>query len=191
VNFGFLLRLPNNLRAMGMDPGVATVLPARSALLAVPGIALVIWLDHRWSSIRSLVLFAAPTVAALGVFCAFELAGVRDAAAIVAATVGLLVSASGVIAMLIPYAAEIYPLRLRGTGAGLIAASSKFGGILGAVFGVLGLLNDLLLSGALIGATMAVAAIVLARCGIETRGRRLEEIEADAAFRAGPAQGDD
>ena len=40
----------------------------------------------------------------------------------------LLVSASGVIAMLIPYAAEIYPVQLRGSGSGLVAAGSKFGG---------------------------------------------------------------
>ena len=55
----------------------------------------------------------------------------------------LLVSSSGVIAMLIPYAAEIYPVHLRGTGSGVIAASSKFGGILGAGFGVLGVFGAL------------------------------------------------
>src|SRR3546814_5479151 len=41
----------------------------------------------------------------------------------IAATVGLLVSVSGVIATMIPYAAEIYPVQLRGTGSGVIAAS--------------------------------------------------------------------
>ena len=184
VNFGFMLWLPTSLGAMGMDAAVASGLLARSALLAVPGIAIVIVLYHRWSSVRALVLFAALTAGALLAFCAIEIARVRDPAVLVAATVWLLVSASGVIAMLIPYAAEIYPSRLRGTGSGLIAASSKFGGILGAVCGVTGILNDLLLSGVAIAATMAVAAVLVARCGIETRGRRLEDIEADAVRRA-------
>ena len=57
VNFGFLLWLPTNLRSMGMDAGAAGALLARSAFLALPGIALVIWLYHSWSSIKTLVLF--------------------------------------------------------------------------------------------------------------------------------------
>jgi putative MFS transporter len=55
ANFGFLLWLPMNLRAMGMDAATATALLARSAFLALPGTLLVIWLYHRWSSIKTLV----------------------------------------------------------------------------------------------------------------------------------------
>src|SRR3546814_2770911 len=58
--------------------------------------------------------------------------------------------ASGVIATMIPYAAEIYPVQLRGTGSGVIAASSKFGGILGAAVGVAGLFEYFELSALLI-----------------------------------------
>jgi putative MFS transporter len=89
----------------------------------------------------------------------------------------LLVSVSGVIAMLIPYAAEIYPVHLRGTGSGVIAASSKFGGILGAGFGVLGLLGQFTVSAVMIAVPMAVSAVLLWRAGIETRGERLEDIQ--------------
>src|SRR3546814_3946265 len=77
-------------------------------------------------------------------------AGLRSEAATIAATVALLVSVSGVIATMIPYAAEIYPVQLRGTGSGVIAASSKFGGILGAAFGVAGLFEHFELSALLI-----------------------------------------
>ena len=38
-----------------------------------------------------------------------------------------MVSVSGVIAMLIPYAAEIYPVHLRGTGSGVVAADGSQG----------------------------------------------------------------
>jgi putative MFS transporter len=95
----------------------------------------------------------------------------------VAATVLLLLSASGLIAMLIPYSAEIYPVHLRGTGSGLVAAGSKFGGILGALCGVLGLFSYFAASALLIALPMAVAGVMLARSGVETRGQRLEDIQ--------------
>ena len=189
VNFGFLLWLPTNLRGMGMDAAVATALLARSAILALPGIALVIWLYHRWSSIKSLVLFAALTTAALVFFFVLGRFGVNSQTAIVVLTAALLISASGVIAMLIPYAAEIYPVQLRATGSGLIAASSKFGGILGAIGGVLGVFNDLGFSALFIAVPMSVSAVLLFRSGVETRGRRLEEIQDDVSLnqRSAPA----
>ena len=101
----------------------------------------------------------------------------RSEAATTAATAALLVSVSGVIAMLIPYAAEIYPVQLRGTGAGVIAASSKFGGIAGAGLGVAGLLDHVALSALLIAVPMAASGVMLLRAGVETRGRTLEEIQ--------------
>ncbi|MCW8126471.1 MFS transporter [Microbulbifer halophilus] len=177
VNFGFLLWLPTNLRALGLE-GQADALLARSALLALPGVALVIWLYHRWSSIYTLALFVAFTATALLVFCLCLWLGLHSALAVSAATALLLVSASGVIAMLIPYAAEIYPVHLRGTGAGLVAASSKAGGILGAGLGVLGLFEDMILSALLIAVPLAAAAAVLWKNGIDTRGLRLEDIQA-------------
>lgn len=189
ANFGFLLWLPTNLGAMGMDPGAANALLARSALLALPGTALVIWLYHRWSSVKALVLFIALTALALALFGALAVLRVQSPAAMVAATALLLLSASGVIAMLIPYAAEIYPVHLRGTGSGLIAASSKAGGILGAGFGVLGVFGHLAVSAALIAVPMAAAALLLGLAGVETRGRRLEEIQADLSAGAGTPAG--
>ena len=138
---------------------------------------MVVWLYHRWSSFKSLVLFIVLTALALLAFFAMGVAGVRSPAATIAATVALLVSVSGVIAMMIPYAAEIYPVHLRGTGSGVIAAASKFGGILGAGLGVLGFLANFQLSALLIALPMAVSGVMLWRSGIETRGQGLEEIQ--------------
>ncbi len=183
VNFGFLLWLPINLVSMGMDGSAASALLAKSAVLALPGILLVIWLYHRWSSIKSLVLFIVFTAMTLLAFFAMGLSGAPSATAMVVTTALLLVSASGVIAMLIPYAAEIYPVHLRATGSGVIAAGSKFGGILGAACGVLGLFNELAWSALLIAVPMAISAVMLLQSGIDTRGRRLEEIQDDVAAR--------
>ncbi len=177
VNFGFVLWLPVNLAGMGVDKAGVSALLARSAIIALPGIGVVIWLYHRWSSFKSLVLFIALTTLALLTFFALGVAGVRSAGATIAATAALLVCVSGVIAMLIPYAAEIYPVHLRGTGSGVIAAASKFGGILGAGLGVLGFFGNFSLSALLIAIPMAISGAMLWRSGIETRGQGLEEIQ--------------
>lgn len=178
VNFGVLLWLPVNLTALGVDPEAASALLARSAVYALPGIAVVVWLYHRWSSYRALVLFIGLTTLSLLAFAALDALRIRSEAATVVATAALLVSVSGVIAMLIPYAAEIYPVHLRGTGSGVVAASSKLGGIFGAGLGVLGFFTQFGWSTLLIALPMAVSGVMLLRSGVETRGLRLEDIQA-------------
>ena len=177
VNFGFVLWLPANLHRLGLDAGAASTLMAQSALLAIPGIALVVWLYQRWSSFKSLVLFVALTAVALFAFALIEVTGLRAQALTVASTVLLLIAISGVIATMIPYAAEIYPVHLRGTGSGLIAAASKAGGILGAGLGVAGVFNSFLVSALVIAVPMLAAGGMLWRGGVETRGRELETIQ--------------
>jgi putative MFS transporter len=177
VNFGFVLWLPANLHRLGLDASAAGVLMARSALLAIPGIGVVVWLYQCWSSFKSLVLFVALTVLALFAFAAIEVGNLRAQSFTIAATVLLLIAISGVIATMIPYAAEIYPVHLRGTGSGLIAAGSKAGGILGALLGVAGVFDSFLVSALAIAVPMAAAGVMLWRGGVETRGRELESIQ--------------
>ena len=177
VNFGFLLWLPGNLRALGVDPALASALLARSALLALPGIAVVIWLYHRWSSFKALVSFTGLTVLALLGFALLGALDLRSTALTTLATVTLLVAVSGVIAMLIPYAAEIYPVQWRGSGSGLVAGSSKLGGILGAGLALLGFFDHFVLSALVISLPMALSAVWLWRSGVETRGIGLEAIQ--------------
>ena len=177
VNFGFVLWLPANLHKLGLDASAAGTLMARSALLAIPGIAVVVWLYQRWSSFKSLVLFAGLTALALFAFAVIEIGGFRAQAPAIAAIVLLLVAISGVIATMIPYAAEIYPVHLRGTGSGLIAAASKAGGIMGAGLGVAGVFDSFLVSALVIAVPMLAAGVMLWRGGVETSGRELESIQ--------------
>jgi putative MFS transporter len=177
ANFGFLLWLPTNLRAMGMDAATATALLARTAVVALPGTLAVIWLYHRWSTIKTLVAFIGLSSLSLAAFFVLGRLGIDSTAALTLATIALLVSISGVIATLIPYASEIYPVHLRATGSGLIAAGSKLGGILGAGLGVAGLFGNVSLAALVIAVPMAGAAFLLAKSGIDTRGRRLEDIQ--------------
>jgi putative MFS transporter len=85
----------------------------------------------------------------------------------------------GVIAMLSPYTAEVYPTRFRGTGSGLSAGSSKLGGLVagvGSVTGLLAVSGDLSGPAIVVSIPMAVAALLVAARGLETRGRRLEDL---------------
>lgn len=179
VNFGFLLWLPTNLRGLGLVGGAAETLLAKSAFLALPGVLLVTWLYHKWSTIKAIVLFVALTAAALIGFFLLGSGSVHSSDWFVVLTVILLVAVSGVIAMLIPYATEIYPIQVRGTGSGLVAGSSKAGGIAAAGLGVMGLFGSLTASSLTIAAVLAISAVVLAVKGIETRDRHLDEISTD------------
>src|SRR5699024_1692140 len=114
--------------------------------LAVPGIVVVVWLYQRWSSFKTLILFVGMMVVALAAFALIGVGQWHAQTMTIAATVLLLIAISGVIATMVPYAAEIYPVRLRSTGAGLIAAGSKVGGILGAAAGVVGLFDSFFLA---------------------------------------------
>jgi putative MFS transporter len=91
----------------------------------------------------------------------------------------LYTATGGVIAMLSPYTAEVYPTRLRGTGSGVSAGSSKLGGLIGGiatVTGVIGVSSGMMRPALLVSIPMAIAAILVATSAIETRGRRLEEL---------------
>jgi MFS transporter, putative metabolite:H+ symporter len=177
VNFGFVLWLPANLDKLGLDAHAASELMAQSALLAIPGSALVVWLYQCWSSFKSLMLFLGLTIVALLAFVAIEVGGIHTQVWTITSTVMLLVAVSGVIATLIPYAAEIYPVHLRGTGSGLVAAASKAGGILGAVLGVAGVFDRFLVAALVIAAPIALACAMLWRSGVETREINLELIQ--------------
>jgi len=177
VNFGFLLWLPSSLTALGVDASTASALLAMSAVFALPGVAVVVWLCHHWSSFLTLVAFMMMTVLALLGFALLAAVGMASTALTILATAVLLIAVSGVIAMLIPYAAEIYPVHLRGTGSGVVAASSKFGGILGSGVALLGFFDDLVTSALILAMPLAIAAMLLAKRGIETRGARLEDIQ--------------
>ncbi len=83
--------------------------------------------------------------------------------------------------MLIPYAAEIYPVHLRGSGSGVVAASSKAGGILGALLAVGGFFEHFVAAALVLALPMLVSAVWLARCGVETRGVSLEGIQKSLA----------
>ncbi len=88
-----------------------------------------------------------------------------------------------------PYAAEIYPTAIRSTGSGVVAGATKLGGVIALGIAVLAWAPPGVASAALIAAAPAgLAALLLLFTGIETRGRRLEEISRSEARTAAAPQ---
>jgi putative MFS transporter len=189
VNWGFLTFLPTILRDRGLSAVAANRLLFLSALIAVPGTVLVAYLYGMWSTKRSMILFALVTCAALGGFAMIDPGGAAHSASLLMPLVVLLLLGSGgIIAMLSPYTAEIYPTRLRGTASGIAAGSSKLGGIVAPPVAawVLTVAPGFTAIGLIVALPVAISAIVLALAGVETRDRGLEELTGAAA--AAPVQ---
>lgn len=178
VNWGFLTFLPTILRDRGLSAVAANRLLFLSALIAVPGTVLVAYLYGLWSSKRSMILFALVTCASLGAFAIVDPGGSRNAAMLLPLVVLLLLGSGGIIAMLSPYTAEVYPTRLRGTGSGIAAGSSKLGGIVAPPVAawILAVSPGFTAIGLIVAIPVAISAVVLALAGVETRDRGLEEL---------------
>lgn len=177
VNFGLLLWLPSDLQARGYSAGLASGIIASSALLALPTIMLAAWFYSRWSSKWTLIGSIALTL--LGLLGALLPGTMLQSPAVVVAVIAvLIVGANGMIAVLLPYAAENYPLGVRGRATGLIAGSSKFGGVAVQGFALIGLIPTLEGAALSLIPPVLLSIALVAYAGRETRGRSLRELEA-------------
>jgi len=179
ANWGFITFIPSILQERGVPVGDASRILFLSAVLAIPGTLLVSWLYGMWSTKKSMIAFALVTALSLVGFAVVDPgASGQESLWLGPLMVILLIGSGGVISMLSPYTAEVYPTDLRGTGSGFAAGSSKVGGVFGpplmaavvaAVpgFGVLGLL---------VAAPLVASAVMLAVKGLETRDVGLEEV---------------
>lgn len=177
VNFGLLLWLPTDLQQRGFSAELASGILASSALLALPTIGIAAWLYSRWSSKWTLVGTVVLTVIGLvGALLPATLLSWSPLLVGVIAT--LIIGTNGMIAVLLPYTAENYPLGVRGRATGFVAASSKFGGVAVQGFALVGLIPTLGGAAFALLIPMAVSAALIAWAGRETRGRSLRELEA-------------
>lgn len=177
VNFGLLLWLPTDLQARGYSSELASGILASSALLALPTIALAAWLYARWSSKWTLVGTVVLTFAGL-IGALLPAATLSWPPLLVGVIAMLIVGTNGMIAVLLPYTAENYPLGVRGRATGLVAASSKFGGVAVQGFALVGLIPTLGGAALSLLVPMGASALLIAWAGRETRGRSLRELEA-------------
>ncbi|HTR32693.1 MAG TPA: MFS transporter [Gaiellaceae bacterium] len=176
VNYGFLVWLPVYVAKTGVGAGQVTTVLAKAALFAVPGSVLVAWLYGRWSSRGTLAVAGVVEAGVLVVFAA-EPSIVHRTGLFTVLLVLLLIALWATVSALAPYAAEIYPTAIRGAGSGVVAGATKLGGVLVLALAVMSWAPPGVTGAAALAAVPAgAAAVLLLFYGVETRGKRLEEI---------------
>src|SRR5579863_8568607 len=176
VNFGLLLWLPAALVADGRSVGASSALIARSTLLAAPTVVLCAWMFSAWSTKWSLITMTGLMVA--GLFgLAVQEAGAAGLSHPLLPLALVILGSCGLISMLLPYAAENYPLRVRGRATGWVAACSKLGGLIAQTLSAIGAVPSLAVTILAITIPAFISALLIAFFGHETRGRDLHEID--------------
>ncbi|ATY33671.1 MFS transporter [Sphingomonas psychrotolerans] len=181
INFGLLLWLPADLVSKGYSVAVSSKLLAASALIAFPTVFLCAFLYSRWSTKWSLVTVIGITFLGLIGVMWLELVGGMSPVLPVAL---LIVGSNGIIAIVLPYTAESFPMRVRGRATGWVAACTKAGGVLAQLLSITALVPAMGWAAAAILVPTLVALALVAWFGRETRGADLRQL--DQAMDASP-----
>ncbi|MDB5577710.1 MAG: transporter, partial [Bradyrhizobium sp.] len=179
VNFGILLWLPGDLAAKGFSIGAASALLAQSSLIAFPAVFIAALLYSRWSTKGSLVVMILVLVIGLAGVFRLEVTG---SGGIVLPVALLIVGSNGLLAVLLPYASESAPLRIRGRAIGWVAACTKGGGLLAQTLSILALVPAMSVATACVVAPAAIALVMIAWFGRETRSIDLRLLDAPTAM---------
>ena len=186
INFGLLLWMPAYLVAHGHDIGASSRLLTASALIALPTVFVAAFVYSRWSSKGALAGSIALT--ALGLLGLLRLEWTSASAADPVWPVALLiVGINGIIAVLLPYAAESYPLAIRARATGWVAACTKGGGLLAQALSLAGLIPALGVASVAILVPVALSLALVLRWCIETRGRDLRSLDVPSPARLDPS----
>lgn len=182
IYFGLLLWLPADLVSKGYSVELSSKLLAESALIAFPTTFVVAFIYSTWSTKWSVVASLVVTIAGLLGVLHLEFTG-RGSPVLPVAL--LIVGTNALIAMLLPYAAESFPLRIRGRTTGTVAACSKAGGVIAQLLAILALVPRLSVVTLFIIVPTVGALALVAWFGKETRGRDLRDLDPDGQVFAG------
>lgn len=180
VTFGFQLWIPSNLQKLGFDEVTSATILRDSALLGFPATFVIAWLYGFWSSRKTVVVLGLVTAASLAGFVVLGDDVVDNRFWLYALLVLPITGISSILAVLVAYASEVFPTRIRSRGTGLAAGASKLGGVAVIAAVVAGLAPPSIAVTALVGGLpIALGALAMALVGVETRRRQLEDITAE------------
>ena len=184
VNFGLLLWLPAHLRDQGYPVAVANGLLAKSALIAIPMTFVGALAYSLWSAKYALVATIGITLMGLLGVLRLELLGGGEP---VLPFTLLIIGLNGIVAILLPYTAESFPLLVRGRATGWVAACTKAGGVLAQTLSITKLVPPIgIVAGAIMVPVLVALGLIL-WFGQETRGRDLRSLDGDAQPGGQPA----
>jgi len=172
-----LLWLPSELVAEGNSVALSSAIIAKSTLLAAPTILVAAWLYSAWSTKGALLTMAAVTSLGLGALLLRGTGLFPFLQSPIFPIVLLILGASGIISMLLPYTSENYPVKVRGRATGWVAGCSKVGGLIAQALSALALVPAIGIAAALIAIPTGLAVLLILKFGRETRGRDLRELE--------------
>ncbi len=182
INFGLLLWMPNDFVAKGYSMGLASMLLAESALIAFPTVFLCTFIYSRWSTKWAFTSMMAITLLGLAwVLLLEQFPGGNPVWPIAL----LIIGSNGIIAVILPYASESYPIKIRGRATGWIAACTKAGGVIAQSLSIMALVPPLGIAAAIVIAPVVIALVLFVRFGNETRGLDLRRLERRAPVPAG------
>ncbi len=174
MNFGLLLWLPNHLVSKGYSMEVASGLLAQSALIAFPTIFVCALAYSIWSTKWSLGASIAITLLGLVGVLRLELfAGGSPVWPVALLIIGI----NGIIAILLPYTAESFPMRVRGRATGWVAACTKGGGVIAQALFIFKLVPAMGIVAGVIVIPTVLALGLVAWFGRETRGIDLRHLD--------------
>jgi len=105
------------------------------------------------------------------------MAAESDASSLTRSRDGSAIWSTAVISILLPYAAENYPVGVRGRATGWVAGWSKIGGLIAQGISALTVVPGVGLAAAIIAVPAVFSLALIAISGRETRGRDLRELE--------------
>lgn len=177
INFGLLLWMPSELVTRGYSMGLSSKLLAESALIAFPTVFLCTYMYSRWSTKWALTTMIVVTF--LGLIWILVLENFAGANPVWPVAL-LIIGSNGIIAIILPYASESYPIKIRGRATGWVAACTKSGGVLAQTLSITALVPTLGISAVIIMVPILIALVLFIRYGTETRGLDLRELERPA-----------
>jgi len=181
INFGLLLWMPNELVAKGYSMELSSKLLTQSAMISFPTVFLCAWLYSQWSTKWSLT--SALVITLLGLIGVWML-DVHILGSPVLPIALLIIGSNGIIAILLPYASESYPMKIRGRATGWVASCTKGGGVLAQSLSITALIPPLGVAAAIIVAPILLTLGLFVRFGTETRGLDLRHLEKPADGKA-------
>lgn len=185
INFGLLLWMPNDLVAKGYSMGLSSKLLAESALIAFPTVFLCTLIYSRWSTKWALTSMIALTLAGLAWVLELETYPGGNPLWPIAL---LIIGSNGMIAILLPYASESYPMKVRARATGWIAACTKGGGVMAQTLSITALVPSMGITAVIIMVPTVLALGLFIRYGSETRGLDLRHLERAAPYPVSVAQ---
>jgi putative MFS transporter len=189
VQYGFQQWIPSNLAKLGFKDVTAAKILRDSALIGFPLNFPIAWLYGFWSAKKTILLMCLTTVCALlGFMFASNASLVHvDAAGVAHQTTLLYIllivpiwGISSLTAVVIAYASEVFPTKVRARGSGLAAGATKFGGVTILAIVAAAIAAPSIRATALYGAIpLILAMITLLVFGVETKKKQLERITAE------------